>query len=90
MMRKAKKLGAACVLAILALGGCHFVEPKDKVMDQHSVFYFEIHKCEPIFHLRSYLANSQNHSIIKFYNNIFYHIQGLSIVYYMFHQVYAL
>ena len=42
MMRKAKKLGAACVLAMMALAGCHFVEPKDKVMDQHPVFYFEI------------------------------------------------
>jgi predicted enzyme related to lactoylglutathione lyase len=42
MMRKAKKLAAACVLAMMAVGGCHFVEPKDKLMDQHPVFYFEI------------------------------------------------
>jgi uncharacterized protein len=37
-----KIFAAACVLAIMALGGCHSTEPKDKVMNQHPVFYFEI------------------------------------------------
>jgi predicted enzyme related to lactoylglutathione lyase len=41
-MSKAKKLGRACLLAMLALGGCHAVERKDKVMDQHPIVYFEI------------------------------------------------
>jgi uncharacterized protein len=37
-----KIFAAACVLTIMALGGCHYMEPKDKVMNQHPVFYFEI------------------------------------------------
>jgi uncharacterized protein len=39
---KVKIFAAACVLAIMALGGCHYMEPKDRVMNQHPVFYFEI------------------------------------------------
>ena len=32
----------ACLLAMVALGSCDFVEPRDNVMNQHPVFYFEI------------------------------------------------
>jgi uncharacterized protein len=39
---KWKKLAATCLLTMAALGGCHVMEPRDNVMDQHLVFYFEI------------------------------------------------
>jgi predicted enzyme related to lactoylglutathione lyase len=39
---KWKKLAATCLLTMAVLGGCHVMEPRDNVMDQHLVFYFEI------------------------------------------------
>ncbi|WP_397582462.1 VOC family protein [Sphingorhabdus sp.] len=39
---RGQRLAAACLLAMAVLGGCDVKEPRDNVIDQHPVFYFEI------------------------------------------------